>query len=300
MKSIYAIIVSYNFNRNDWLNKCLTSLKRSSYLVNIIVVDNNSTDNSVSIIKSKYPEVILFEQKENLGFAKANNIAIRYAYDNGADFVFLLNQDAWIEKDTVAKLVEVAEKNPDYGVISPIHLSGDYKHFDKGFLLYFNENIEKTSNEDLYYGVKKLYTVSFVNAAAWLVSKKCIETVGGFDTLIFHHYGEDYNYSQRLQYHNLKLGIYTGCTICHDRFFRVDAPLAYEIEFFSHYGNPNYSSKRINHPILYFLRALLKSFVKLNFGDIKSLVKEVKMIMQNKSRLLQSRKANSSIGMNWL
>ena len=111
MKSVYAIIVSYNFNRNDWLNKCLTSLKKSSYPVNIIVVDNNSTDNSVNIIKSKYPEVILFEQKENLGFAKANNIAIRYAYDKGADFVFLLNQDAWIEKDTVAKLVEVAEKN---------------------------------------------------------------------------------------------------------------------------------------------------------------------------------------------
>lgn len=108
---IFVIVVSYNFERNDWINQCLSSLQKSEIPLNIIVVDNNSTDNSVSIIKSKYPEVILFEQKENLGFAKANNIAIRYAYDNGADFVFLLNQDAWIEKDTVAKLVEVAEKN---------------------------------------------------------------------------------------------------------------------------------------------------------------------------------------------
>ena len=95
---IFAIVITYNGQK--WYDRCFGSLSASETPVEIVVVDNASSDDTVGFIKERFPGVHLIESKENLGFAKANNIGIRYALDNDADFVFLLNQDAWIEKDT--------------------------------------------------------------------------------------------------------------------------------------------------------------------------------------------------------
>ena len=65
--------------------------------------------------------------------------------------------------------------------------------------------------------MKPYYDASFIMAAAWMLSRKCIETVGGFDTLLFSHYEEDVNYCQRVLYHQLRITVNTKCTICHDR-----------------------------------------------------------------------------------
>ena len=93
---IFAIVVTYNGMR--WYDRCFGSLRNSDMPVETIVIDNASTDETVSYIKEHFHEVCLIESKENLGFAKANNIGIKRALDNGADYVFLLNQDAWVEK----------------------------------------------------------------------------------------------------------------------------------------------------------------------------------------------------------
>ena len=102
-RKVCVLIVSYNFE--PWIDKCLPSVYASTLPVTIVVVDNNSKDNTTDIIKSKYTQVILFEKSENLGFGKANNVGFEYALTNGFDYVFLLNQDAWIEKDMLEKLI---------------------------------------------------------------------------------------------------------------------------------------------------------------------------------------------------
>lgn len=85
----YIIIVSYN--GMPWLEKCLKSCGKFP----VIIVDNSSTDETVSFVEDNFPNVILLRQALNLGFGQANNIGIRYALDIGAENVFLLNQDVF-------------------------------------------------------------------------------------------------------------------------------------------------------------------------------------------------------------
>lgn len=215
MTKIFAIIVTYNGIR--WYDRCFGSLRNSDMSVETIVIDNASTDETVSYIKEHFPEVCLIESKENLGFAKANNIGIRKALDNGADYVFLLNQDAWVENDTLSKLVQTFEENENIGIVSPIHLKGDYSGLDIGFTKYMPADFVS----DAYMScLKKSYYVTSVNAAAWLIKAECIRKVGGFDTMLFVHYGEDDNYCQRMKYHGYKIAVCTKATICHDREYR--------------------------------------------------------------------------------
>ncbi|HOT65137.1 MAG TPA: glycosyltransferase, partial [Dysgonamonadaceae bacterium] len=100
-QSICVIIVSYNFE--TWIDRCIPSIQASTLPATILVVDNASQDRTYEIIRNRYPEVVLIENKENLGFGKANNIGMRYALEKGFDYVFLLNQDAWLEPNALEK-----------------------------------------------------------------------------------------------------------------------------------------------------------------------------------------------------
>lgn len=212
------VIVIVTYNPSKWIDKCFSSLRISTIPINTIVIDNCSKDGSQEVIKTKYPEVELILSEKNLGFGKANNIGIKKAYDNGADYVLLLNQDVWIESNMIEKLVEYHQKNTDFDIISPIHLDGSGNNLDYNFSTYINSTDCKDLISDIYMNQIKprLYEVKFVNAAAWLLTRKCIETVGGFNPL-FYHYGEDNNYIDRLHFHGLKMGICPIAKICHDR-----------------------------------------------------------------------------------
>lgn len=196
------------YNGSKWIEKCINSLLRSIYPINILVVDNCSTDDSVELLK-QFSEIHLIQSKENLGFGKANNIGIDYALNNKADYVFLLNQDTWVFDDTISNLVVMAQNNPSFGIVSPMHFSGDEKTLDKGFVTYYNRNVEENAG-------KNIAIVPFVNAAAWLVSSACLQKVGGFESL-FGHYGEDRNYCDRVLYHQFQIVIAKNAKICHDR-----------------------------------------------------------------------------------
>ena len=127
---VFAVVVTYN--GRPWIDKCLESLEKSSTAVNIIVIDNGSQDGTQEIIK-RHPQVEFIQSGENLGFGRANNRGIDIALGKKADYVFLLNQDAWIETNTITVLLEIAGRNPDYGVVSPIHLNGTYTGIDLNF-----------------------------------------------------------------------------------------------------------------------------------------------------------------------
>ncbi len=218
---VAVIIVTYNTTKNNWIGKCLNSINSSSIPLNTIIIDNASTDNTVDIIKNNYPNVDLTESKENLGFAKANNLGIKLAYKSGADYIFLLNHDAWVEPNTIKTLIEIHQENPQYGIVSPIHLNGAGDNLDLNFYKYLG-NIEKAGRLLMTDLIKKkplrdIYEMKFVNAAAWMISRECIEKVGDFDDILFQHYGEDNNYLQRMFYHGFKLGVVPNCFVFHDR-----------------------------------------------------------------------------------
>lgn len=203
---ITVVIVTYN--GAIWLEKNLNSLQKSNYPLSIMIVDNASTDNTLEIA-SKFPQVEIIKSEINLGFGKANNLGIIKALENGADAVFLLNQDTWVYENTLSILIKKLNSNPDFGILSPMHYSANEITLDENFQIYYNRKIAELSSE-------KLAVVPFVNAAAWLISKKCIEKVGLFEP-IFNHYGEDRNYCDRVCFHGFKIGIAVESAICHDR-----------------------------------------------------------------------------------
>lgn len=210
-KKIAVVIVT--FNGEIWLKKNLNSLLNSNYPIDIIIVDNASTDKTISTIK-EFSTVELIQSKENLGFGKANTIGIDFALKKGADAVFLLNQDTWIYENTISSLVEALFENPNLGIVSPLHYSADEKTFDENFNTYFNRFKKEEDSESIR-------IVPFINAAAWLVSKECFTKTGYFDP-IFSHYGEDRNFCERVKYHGFKIGVVKNSAICHDRLVKLN------------------------------------------------------------------------------
>lgn len=135
---------------------------------------------------------------------------MRMALEENYDYVFLVNQDAWIEPNTVGTLVGLAEKYLDYGVLSPVHLDGKGEHLDGSFAKYVGGASAVSSKKS------DIVEVAFVNAAFWFIPVSALKKVGGFSPLFF-HYGEDVDYIHRMRFYGYRVG-YTPLTSgCHDR-----------------------------------------------------------------------------------
>lgn len=118
---VTVVIVSYN--TRDLLRECLRSVFASERVdLDVIVVDNGSSDGSVAMVADEYPAVRLIENRENLGFAAANNVAIP---QGGGDAVLLLNPDATVLPETIAALVAVLDAHPRAAACGPRILNPD-------------------------------------------------------------------------------------------------------------------------------------------------------------------------------
>lgn len=218
MPKVFVIIVTYNAMK--WAERCFSSLQKSSVPIQTVVVDNGSTDGTQDYIKNNFPEVDFTQSTENLGFGKANNIGIEKAYKNGADFFYLMNQDAWIYEDSMQKILDVYDGYPnkeEIGILSPMHLDGSEKRLDFHFENYLGK-YAKTNRllSDLYFNQQSLwYEIDFVNAAHWCLPKSTVEQVGGFNPFYF-HYGEDYDYVNRVLFRRKKIILCPGSRVVHD------------------------------------------------------------------------------------
>ncbi len=288
-----CVVIIVTYNGKKWYDKCFQSLLSSSVPLDIIVVDNKSTDDTVDYIEKNYPSIKIIKNETNYGFARGNNIGLRAGYENNAEFYFLLNQDAWVEYNTVEELIKFSKNNPEYGILSPIHLTGNKEHFDRKFRIYFNQSCDMShAYENLF--LKKLknnhYDTFFVNAAAWMITKKCIEIVGGFDTIMLKHYGEDNNYCRRVIYHHLKIAIVTSVTICHDREYRQKKKRDINIRFSETYAN-----------VLLGKREYLKHLIEVVVGIMslrhpRSGIKELIFLIKNAKKIKESRQIGKTVG----
>jgi GT2 family glycosyltransferase len=103
-------VVVLNWNHPADTVACLSAVARSDYpSFRTLVVDNGSTDDSVTQIRSAFPEIPLLRNDTNLGYAEGNNVGIRYALKEGADYVLLLNNDALVKEDTISRLMARAD-----------------------------------------------------------------------------------------------------------------------------------------------------------------------------------------------
>jgi GT2 family glycosyltransferase len=120
MLSSLVSIVILNWNNPQDTIECLHSVLSLNYPnFSTLVVDNGSTDDSVSKIKDNYPDIEIIETNKNLGYAEGNNIGIRHAIQSGADYILVLNNDTIVETNMLMELVRVAESRLDAGMIGP-------------------------------------------------------------------------------------------------------------------------------------------------------------------------------------
>lgn len=310
MMQIYTIVVSYNGMK--WIEECLKSVLNCSIPVSVIVIDNCSTDGTAEFIKTNFPEVLILEQKENLGFGKANNIGMSYALNQNADFVFLLNQDAFVDKNTIEKLMTISNENTEYGILSPVQLDYMGKLLEIYFFRFMANDVSRTFYSDfvLKKELKEVYDVDFIQAAAWLLPIETLKKIGGFDPVFF-HYGEDDNYCQRVLFHHLKIGVVPDVFIRHDS----EKPVVEDFKLFSErdlndykkniyikYANINLTfngeiiarEKRKIYVVIFY------NLLQLNFFKCKGFFKRLKSFNQTKKLIENSRKNNVQINANYL
>lgn len=205
-------VIIVNYNVEFYLEQCLLSVQKALIGIDneIWVVDNNSVDYSIRMLKSKFPDVRLILNKINIGFSVANNQAIREA--NG-DYVVLLNPDTIVEEDTFRNTLAYMDENPDVGGLGVKMLDG------KGNFLAESKRGLPTPEVAFYkiFGLAKLfpkskvfgrYHLGFLNqedinevdvlaGAFMMIPKKVLDEIGLLDERFF-MYGEDIDLSYRI------------------------------------------------------------------------------------------------------
>lgn len=272
MPKTLVIIVSYNGLNH--IKECLNNSFISSESFDFMIIDNGSTDETIKHVKENYPSIKVIENGKNIGFGAANNIGLKYALEKDYEYVYLLNQDAWIKPESLFKLLNIAEKNKSFGIISPLHVYADEKRID----LNFSSNISKEI-KDVYIinkGEKKdIYSLTnkTLQAAHWLVPVSAIRKVGGFSPTFF-MYGEDTNLCQRMEYYGYRLGIVPEVLAVHNRENRVEPP-SYKFILSTNcwresISNPLISKSRakrrllekMSQTLIYFPRYFLPAFME--------------------------------------
>lgn len=204
MRRLLVVVVCYNGMR--WLERCLDSVESSSVKADLFVFDNGSSDGSADFVSGRYPLACLKRSSENLGFARANDIGLRYALSHGYDFVYLLNQDAWVLPETFERLMG-AFGTGRWGIVSPMQMRADMTNPDKRFRRHYHGPMEPSG---------EVLPVRFMMAAHWMLSVECVRKTGLFSPA-FNHYGEDNNYCDRVRYHGFGVGVLPSAVAVHDR-----------------------------------------------------------------------------------
>jgi GT2 family glycosyltransferase len=217
MYSLFAVVVTYN--GLTCITTCLDSLRNSDLPVRVIVVDNASTDGTPDLVAESFHDIDLLRLTQNLGFGRGNNIGIRKAYAMGAEHAVLLNQDAHVDAAAIRLLAQAQRREPRFGVLTPVHLDGDGTRPDALFASHLCSSrfvSDLLSDFVLDEGSRDVYTVPFANAAAWMLSRRCIEDVGLFNP-VFKHYGEDLEYVHRAKNKGYLVGFVPHARAYHHR-----------------------------------------------------------------------------------
>lgn len=214
-EKVFIIIVNFNGVRDTL--ECLRSLEKikiDGLDVNIVVVDNGSSDDSVAKLQRYNAKINLIASPKNVGFAEGNNLGIRYALTNGADFVCLLNNDTLAAADFLKELVDIA-KDAEVGISVPkIYFARGYEfHRDRyrksdlgKVIWYAGGKIDWDNVYGVHRGVDQVdkgqydkeEETEFASGCCLLIKKEVLDKVGLFDKRYFLYY-EDSDFSVRVK-----------------------------------------------------------------------------------------------------
>ena len=210
-KEIAIIIV--NWKQYELTINCLLSLKKLEYKNwKVILVDNESNFEKINKIKSDFTKVEVIECKENLGFASANNIGIKYAIKNKIEYLMLLNNDTEVNKKFLAPLLNSFKNDNLLGAVQPLIMNynnrakvwnaGGYLNNFFGFP-YTNKKLNNKNRQ-----------IDWITGCCIVLKTKVIKKVGLIDEDFFAYY-EDVDWSLRIKKLGYKLGVVESSVIFH-------------------------------------------------------------------------------------
>ncbi len=214
---VYVILI--NWNRIDDTLDCIESLRESDYSdLEILVVDNGSTDGSLSRLQSMKDEITVIVSPTNAGFTGGNNLGMRHAMANGADYVLLLNNDTVVAPNMVSEMVATAEANGEAGIISPKIYYHDHPHiiWHAGGLWNARLGIARSIGHDEEDSGQYDQTieVSWASGCALLIKRVVIQDIG-FLCDDFFAVAEDVDYCLRAQEAGYKVVYAPGARVWH-------------------------------------------------------------------------------------
>ena len=203
-------IVIVSWNAREYLAECLESLRSGVYAgpTETIVVDNASADGSAEMVRQQFPEVMLIQNPENFGFAKANNIAIRQCKGR---YIALVNSDVHVLKDCISDLVAHCESHPEVGIVGPRVIGGDgqQQRSCRGFPRLWNMLCRALALDSIFPDAKcfngyllpnwdhdSCIPVDILSGCFWVVRRDALNDVGLLDESFF-IYGEDMDWCKR-------------------------------------------------------------------------------------------------------
>lgn len=276
-------LVILNYNSQFWLKKTLTTLK-AHYLdqtqtqVQTIVVDNNSTDDSVTMVKQEFAWVELIESKQNLGFAAGNNLALKQIK---TPYVMLLNNDVEFSADSnLDILLQFMEQNPQVAVCTP-KLTLANGNLDQachrgeptlwaGFT--YHLGLEKLFPQSEFFAqyhqtykpLDQVHEVDACSGAAMLIRVKHMQQVGLLDERFF-MYAEDLDWCKRFREQDYKVAFVPHCQLTHHKYksgIKTESDLT-ATQTKQHFYNTmlQYYDKHYQEHYPRFYRWLLRAFI---------------------------------------
>ncbi len=205
-------VIIVNYNVQHFLEQCLYSVEKAMRKVEgeVWVVDNNSVDGSVAMVKNKFPWVKLVESKKNLGFSRGNNLAMKESQE---EYMLLLNPDTLVEEDTFEKIVNFMDEHPDGGGLGVKMVDGQghflpeskrglptpsvafYKIF--GLASFFPKSRKFGKYHLGFLDKEENHEVEILSGAFMLLRKSVLDKIGYLDETFF-MYGEDIDLSYRI------------------------------------------------------------------------------------------------------
>jgi len=189
-------VVTLNWNRKHDTEECINALLRMSYQnFDIVVVDNGSEDASIDYLNEKFGHRIhIVANEKNLGYADGFNSGINYAMKQGAEYLFILNNDTRVHREALSELVKNAESDPKIGFVS-----GKVYHYNRPNVI---QTVGKLSDTVTLVGAHvganemdegqhdEIRDYEFIDDVFLLVRREVIEKVGGYDSNFFLYFEE--------------------------------------------------------------------------------------------------------------
>jgi GT2 family glycosyltransferase len=203
-KQLTFIIVT--FNSSHIIYETLAQINQQKY--QIIIVDNNSSDNTIAIVKKSFPQVKIIANNKNLGFARANNLGFSKV---NTKFSCILNADCFIKEDSITKILDIMNHEENIAIANAVAYSGS---FDQEKQQIIQGEIDKIAIKNYLTDHDKYHNIKFASGCCMFIQTKIFKKIGLFDKNFF-LYCEDNEICKRVLKHNYQITTVKDTSLIH-------------------------------------------------------------------------------------